>query len=273
MDSQAPSAFELDHYLRVSGATKPELFDWSAAQPRLDEHALFALAYMMDIEAHTVVYMRDLLSTRVVREVEVTGFLSCWVYEEFFHSLLLRRLLATQGVSIEDQRFAELRAHRRVGERLVRPVATIISRLSRHFPAVHMTWGALNEILTLTGYAALIDYTARSTSDPAVVETSLMSRILRRIMKDERRHFAFYFSQARTRLVTPAAQRLTNFLLRRFWAPVGTSVRGDEDAQRICGLLFADGAGRRRLTGIDSAISRLPGLEWFDLASRRCVGA
>ena len=106
------SAFDLDRYLRVCGATKPERFDWTTTkpQPRLSDDALFTIAYMMDIESHTIVYLRDLLSTRVVRDHEVTAFLSCWAYEEFFHSLLLRRFLATQGVSVEDKRFADLRS-------------------------------------------------------------------------------------------------------------------------------------------------------------------
>jgi hypothetical protein len=37
--------------------------------------------------------------------------------------------------------------------------ARLLSRLTRHFPAVHMTWGAINELSTLTGYHALIDRT------------------------------------------------------------------------------------------------------------------
>jgi hypothetical protein len=78
------TAFDLDRYLRVCGATKPECFDWTAVQPRLSDDALFTIAYMMDIESHTIVYLRDLLSTRVVRDNEVTTFLSCWAYEEFF---------------------------------------------------------------------------------------------------------------------------------------------------------------------------------------------
>lgn len=71
------TAFDLDRYLRVSGATKPESFDWTAPPPRLSDDALFTIAYMMDIESHTIVYLRDLLSTRVVLENEVTA-LSCW---------------------------------------------------------------------------------------------------------------------------------------------------------------------------------------------------
>jgi hypothetical protein len=115
------------------------------------------------------------------------------------------------------------------------------------------------------------DCVARTSSGILGGEDSLLSRIIRRIIKDERRHFAFYFAQARKRLHAPAAQRLTNFLLRRFWEEVGRSVRGSEDAQRICSVLFSNEVGLCRLTAIDTAISRLPGLEWFDLASRRCA--
>jgi hypothetical protein len=60
------TAFSLEKYLRASGATRPEAFDWSDCAPRLDDEALFCLGYMMDIEAHTIVYLRELLSTNVV---------------------------------------------------------------------------------------------------------------------------------------------------------------------------------------------------------------
>jgi hypothetical protein len=36
---------------------------------------------MMDIESHTIIYLRDPLSTRVVRDNEVTAFRSCWACE------------------------------------------------------------------------------------------------------------------------------------------------------------------------------------------------
>src|SRR5207253_4302556 len=147
--------FDLEHYLRVAGATKPESFDWSAPQPPLSEDALFCLAYMMDIESHTVVYLHELLSTPVILDNEVNSFLSCWAYEEFFHSLLLRRLLTAQGVEITDRRFAELRTQKNLRDRLIRPFATILSKFTSHWPAVHMTWGAVNELSTLTGYHGL----------------------------------------------------------------------------------------------------------------------
>ena len=261
------NSFNLDRYLRVSGATKPDCFDWTAAQPRLDDEALFALAYMMDIESHTIVYLRDLLGTRVIRENEVTAFLSCWAYEEFFHSLLLRRFLATQGVHIEDQRFKELRSQTSVADRFIRPAIGMLSRLTRHFPAVHMTFGAINEISTLNGYQALISRT-ETASEVSLGQPSLLTTILRRIIKDERRHFAFYFSQAQSRLQAPTARRLTSMLVRNFWTPVGVTVRGDASMARICAYLFPGREGIELLAKVDATIARLPGLDWFDLGAK-----
>jgi hypothetical protein len=261
------TAFDLDRYLRVCGATKPECFDWTASQPRLSDDALFTIAYMMDIESHTIVYLRDLLSTRVVRDNEVTTFLSCWAYEEFFHSLLLRRFLATQDVAIEDQRFADLRSRTSLADRFIRPGIAILSRLTRHFPAVHMTFGAINEISTLTGYQALISRTD-FTHDRSDSQRPLLTTILERIIKDERRHFAFYFNQARRRLRVPAARRLTALLVRNFWTPVGVTVRGDLAMRRVCAYLFPGDRGVERLGAVDKSIARLPGLEWFDLGAR-----
>lgn len=263
------SAFDLDRYLRVSGASKPELFDWDRRQPRLNDDALFCLAYMMDIESHTIVYLRELLSTRIIREAGVTAFLSCWAYEEFFHSLLLRRFLATQGVEIDDHRFADLRRRRSLADQIIVPVARLVSLMTRHFPAVHMTWGAINEFSTLTGYQAVI----RQTDPGAEREPALLTTILDRIIKDERRHFAFYFNQARMRLRPTAAQRLTSFLLRRFWTPVGVTVRGDASMRRACEFMFPADGGRDAFGKIDSRIRALPGLEWFDMGTRYAEAA
>jgi hypothetical protein len=252
--------FDLEKYLRNSGATRPDLFDWSDTGPRLDEEALFCLGYMMDIESHTVIYMKELLSTSVAEDPSITAFLSCWVYEEFFHSQVLKRLLESQGVTIEDARFTELR-RRKASRRIAEKLAGLASHLTRHFPAVHMTWGAINELSTLTGYHALIDRTRHP----------MLATVMSRIVKDERRHFSFYFNQARRMLKDPAARRITSFLVRHFWTPVGSPVRGDADAQRICAFLFPGPEGRARLTAMDEVIARLPGLEWFDLASRYCA--
>jgi rubrerythrin len=233
--------FDLERYLKVAGATRPEAFDWSVAGPPLEGEALFCLGYMMDIESHTI-------------DASITSFLSCWAYEEFFHSKVLRRLLEAHGVTVQDEHFAQLR-RRKASDHLQMGIARVLARITRHFCAVHMTWGAINEWSTLIGYRALI---ARS-------ENPLVARVLKRIIKDERRHYAFYFNQARNRLRPRAAQILTSLIVRKFWSPVGSPVRGDAAAARVCSYLFSDAEGARQIGLLDSAIARLPGLGWFDL--------
>jgi hypothetical protein len=175
---------------------------------------------------------------------------------------VLKRLLESQGVIIDDARFSELR-RRKPSRQMVEKLAAMASHLTRHFPAVHMTWGAINELSTLTGYHAMIERTRHA----------MVTTVMTRIIKDERRHFSFYFNQARKMLQDPAARRITSFVVRHFWTPVGSPVRGDADAHRICEFLFPGDEGRVRLTAMDEMIARLPGLEWFDLGTRYCGAA
>ena len=247
--------FDLDKYLRVAGGTRADTFDWSDPGPKLDEGALFCLGYMMDVEAHTIVYLSELLRTSVVEDASITAFLSCWNYEEFLHSQVLQRFLTTQGVSVENERFARLR-RRRPEDRFVQFGARILSRISRrHYPAIHMTWGAINEITAVESYRALDERT----------QHPLLSRILNRIIKDERRHFSFYFNQARNRLRYRAAQVLAATIIKCFWAPVGKPIRGESSTRRLQDYLYPDESARRRLVEADTTIARLPGFEWFNL--------
>ena len=81
--------FELDRYLRASKRLDLIGIDFD----RVSEHPLSAaeircLTYMMDIERHTVIYLRDLLSTSASKDPDVTAFLSLWVYEEWHRTFL-----------------------------------------------------------------------------------------------------------------------------------------------------------------------------------------
>jgi hypothetical protein len=250
-------AFNLEKYLRASGATRPEAFDWSDCAPRLDDEALFCLGYMMDIEAHTIVYLRELLSTTVIEDPSVTAFLTCWNYEEFFHSQVLKQFLTSQGITIDDQRFTNLR-RQKAADHLVQIVSQLLSRMTRHLPAVQMTWGAINELMGIECYRAL----AERTQHP------LLGTILDEIIKDERRHFSFYFNQAKVRLRPRAAQVLTTVILKYLWTPVGRPVRGETATRRLQNYLYPNESARLRFFELDSTIARLPGLGWFNLATR-----
>ncbi|MDP8929477.1 MAG: ferritin-like domain-containing protein [Actinomycetota bacterium] len=260
--------FDLDRYLRASGRVDLSAVAWD----RVGEHPLSGvetrcLAYMMDIESHTVVYLRDLLATRAILEPDVTAFLSCWVYEELWHGEAFSRFLGEAGLRLAPERAA-------VGERSPFPTKVDRNRGIRHFVgrsgtlrhlaillasafttdfvAVYVTWGAVNELSTLTAYQALIE----RTNHPILVD------LLRAIVKDERRHFAFYRAQARMRLACSArARRLTRWAMEHLWDPVGTGVRPQQETDFLITSLFSDERGLAAVRRMDDTIGQLPGLE------------
>ncbi len=121
----------------------------------------------------------------------------------------------------------------------------------------HEDWGmlielAINELTTLTGYLRLSE----------VADHPVLTDLLARIMKDESRHFFFYFRQAQLRLERSArAARITRFLVDRFWAPVGTGVQPAEETRFLAAYLMSDAAGRAAARRVDETIRRLPGFD------------
>src|SRR5712675_2245619 len=81
-------------YLKKSDRLKTEDLDWSQTQnfyPSKDE--IFLLNYFADVEGQVFFYARDLMNTSSVRTAEVRNFLTIWSYQEYFHSVALRRYL------------------------------------------------------------------------------------------------------------------------------------------------------------------------------------
>ncbi|MGH2829329.1 MAG: ferritin-like domain-containing protein [Actinomycetota bacterium] len=222
-----------------------------------------------------MIYLRDLLATRAALEPDVTAFLSCWVYEELWHGEALSRFLGEAGHRLPPDHGDHPRAdapypsraarnswiRRKLGGSGYAPhlVTMLGSLVVRDFVALHMTWGAVNELSTLTGYQRLI----QTTRHPVLVD------LLSRIIKDERRHFAFYRSQARLRLArSPQARRITRWALEKLWAPVGTGVRPQQETDFLIAHLFADEAGADAARTMDETISELPGLAGMRIVGR-----
>jgi hypothetical protein len=260
--------FDLDRYLRASKKVDLSSVEWD----RIGEHPVTAdearcLTYMMDIETHTVVFLRDLLATRASFDPEVTAFLSCWVYEELWHGEAFSRFLGEAGYSVapayEDVTGADAFPtrfdrnqwiRRRFGTKgYVSHIGTLLgSAVFRDFVAIHMTWGAVNELGTLTGYHRIID----KTDHPILVQ------LLRAIIKDERRHFAFYRSQARMRLASSKqARTITRWALEHLWAPVGTGVRPQAETDFVIHCIFGDADGVVAVKEMERMLGELPGLE------------
>jgi hypothetical protein len=251
---------DVDSLVRRSARLDVEDIDFEAFRSDpLDPDTLRCLRYMHDVEGHTACYLRDLLATRAHRDPEITAFLACWCYEEHWHGEAMASVLRAHGESGGGARLAATR--RRLPRRdALRPVAfTLVSALTPHIVAVHMTWGAVNEWTTQAGYGRL----AAKAGHP------VLSELLRRIMRQEGRHIDFYAMNARRRLAESAtARRLTRSALRRSWTPVGAGVMPDAEVRFLVTHLFGDAEGRAAAARIDRLVDRLPGLDGLRLAGR-----
>ena len=272
--------FDLDRYLRASGRVDLSTVEWG----RIQEHPITpeearCLTYMMDIESHTVVFLRDLLATRASFDPEVTAFLSCWVYEELWHGEAFSRFLGEAGYTLPpsyevtsgDDPFPSRVdrngwIRRKIGTKgYLSHIGTLLgSVLFRDFVAVHMTWGAFNELGTLTAYRRIIS----RTQHPVLVQ------LLQAIVKDERRHFAFYRAQARMRLArSQRARTITRWALEHLWAPVGTGVRPQAETDFLIHSLFGDADGLVAVKEMETTLAEIPGLEEIRVLSDAVAGA
>src|SRR5438067_3050244 len=195
--------FDLDRYLRASKKLDLSHLDWDDIPNHpLSDGDVMCMHYMMDIETHTVIYLRDLLATRAANDPQITAFLACWVYEELWHGEAFSDFLRAYGLEVpaepklpdgsvalptRPRRTQQLRERMGVGHQLFMLPSMLGSLVMRDFVALHMTWGAINEFTTLTGYYQLI----RRCPHP------VLHQLLRKVIQDERRHFAFYRAQAK----------------------------------------------------------------------------
>ena len=246
--------FDVDKYIKNSKKVDISDIDLSqAARYPVTDEEVRALTYMCDIESHTIVYLRAILNTCAVEDPQTTSFLSCWAYEEFFHGYTLRRFLNAVGAPVSATRTVEVQHATSFKEWLKELGSSIVCRFSPHFHGAYLTYGAISELSTLEGYGVL----ARRTQNPVLAE------IVKRLAKDERRHFSFYYNKARLQLQSRNAQRLTSFIIRHFWLPVGGGVKPDSEVSWILSFILGDPQGAEIARRIDATIAKLPGLEWF----------
>jgi hypothetical protein len=244
--------FDLDAWVSRSRALDLSDLPWDEVRAHpLSPGTLRVLRYMQDVESHAIVYLRALLSTRAIDDPQVATFLACWLYEETAHGRALARFLAASGHPVAPRP----RSRASLRERLEGIGAALLSRSWPGFVAVHMTWGAINELTTLTGYRQL----ARRAAHP------VLSELLSRIIRDESRHFLFYYEQAKHRLADPRTRRIARGLVSRFWAPVGSGVRPDAEVRFVAAHLLSGPDGRAAARRVDETIRRLPGFEQVPL--------
>jgi hypothetical protein len=259
----AMKAIDLDEYVTRSGALDVSDLPWDdIPKHRMPAGALRVLHYMQDTEVHTIVYLRELLSTRAMDDPAVATFLACWIYEETLHGRVLARFLAAAGQPVEPRP----RSAGTLAERVQAIGISLVSRAWPDFVGVHMVWGAINELTAVTAYNRLA----------ALADHPILSELLSRIVRDESRHFGFYFQQAQHRLVSPRVAWIARRLVDHFWAPVGSGVQPADETRFLAQYLFSGGDGAVAARKVDDTIRRLPGFgdaamleHWLD----RCADA
>ena len=124
--------------------------------------------------------------------------------------------------------------------------------MPRTFISLWMFWGALQECLTTQAYEEL----AKITKNPVLEE------LCRRIARQERRHFAYYFNQARDKLEgRPFDQKFVKWIANKFYAPVGGGVKTDEEGARLVAQLFPGNRIFEVMGYIEKRMAQLPGME------------
>ncbi|RAE28938.1 ferritin-like domain-containing protein, partial [Burkholderia multivorans] len=111
------------------------------------------------------------------------AFMTMWNREEFWHGEALAAVLKKHGIHVD---YDEIKAKRAgLGWKLALGPAkqSLLSNMvGSDFIAVHMAWGAANELSATAGYRR-----RAARRDPPV-----LSPLLERIAKQETRHVAFY---------------------------------------------------------------------------------
>lgn len=251
-------AFNLESYLENSGPLPLDGIDFSRAKDHpLEPDMLRALAYFTDVEGHTILWVRDLLNTGIRHDPRVTTFISCWGYEELFHSRAIDKFLRAYGVQTGEERLQAVRSNIRLIKEKFEALGTrLIGVHPWVLKATYYTWGAAAEHTTLSGYNIL----AKHTQNPVLRE------VLMRIAKDERKHYAFYFNEAKVALEhSELVRRLTFRLLDWLWTPVGTGIKPQEEVDFLMTYLARSDGGRgaELLLDVDRNISKLPGFSRF----------
>jgi hypothetical protein len=248
---------ELSHKLIYSD------LDWKLAREHgITERERECLQYFADIESQTVFYMMEVIDLEVAKQPDLLAFLTMWNYEEFFHAHAITRFLREVGVDVPPP--AERSQQVRRGARLRAGVEDFIQRsiartLPKTFVCLWQAWGAAAELLTTQAYEEM----ARLTTNPVLHE------LCKRIAKQERRHFAWYYESSRERLAGEKfAQKFVRGIFEYNWTPVGSGVKSPEQGAALIARLFPGQRVYDVFGTIDDRMSKLPGLEGLTVCSR-----
>jgi len=249
---------EIEKFISVSAKIETGDIDWEEARGvGLSEDERFVLTYFSDIESQTVRYLRTLLQMKLAFRPAISAFLMTWGYEEFFHGHALASLMAVCGHALEEDRMERVVKKAKFNEWLEAVLGPLLSKVfSNQFPAVYLSFGAIQEMTTLRGYERL----------KVITRNPALKILCERIARQERRHFAWYFNNAKELLEeSRLARTLARKLLEFNWVPVGAGVKSDAEVTRLFSILFPSEHGKHLVREVDAKMGTLPGLEGIQL--------
>ena len=254
---------DIAQHLAVSHKVEFEDLDWETARRiGITPQEIESLLYFADIESQTVHYFLEVAKLKVSRDPELLTFLTMWNYEEYFHSYAITHFLKQVGVDVESatDRAQKVRAGARFKAKFEDYAQGMIAwSAPKTFIGLWMFWGALQECLTTQAYEEL----ASNTQNPVLAE------LCRRIAKQERRHFAYYFGQAKKKLEGRAGtQRFVRWVANKFYAPVGGGVKTDAEGAQLVAQLFPKDRIFEVMSYIEKKMALLPGMDGLDCATR-----
>jgi hypothetical protein len=223
-------------------------------QHPIDPALIPTIIYMRDVERFTSLYQDELSHTPTGKDPAIKQFMERWSTEEITHSDLLHRFLEEAGLRTDENWYEVAKKKIPIGYRISRQITPRITNLmGRHFTGVHMTWGAINELSTLTGYQRMW----------TVAKHPVLEYILKHIAREEATHAFFYWSVARIKLLqSNFRQRLAKFIVEKFWTPVGQGTKPAHDANAVITTLFSGVEGLELIhQRVTRRIQQLPGLE------------
>jgi hypothetical protein len=148
---QDPAEFQ--RFIAGSRPIDLEGIDWEATSAHpLSDKVLRVLAYMQDVESHTVVFPRTIFSRRAVDDEQIGTFLICWLYEEGMHGRALAKFLDRAGHPVPPR----IQGRTTLMDHVDRTITTLMSVAWKDFLAMHMAWGAVHECTTIHAYRRLM---------------------------------------------------------------------------------------------------------------------
>jgi len=248
----------VDWYDNQERILTPDFLDtisWGeVSQTEVDPALVPVLLYFRDVEKLTEIYYKELRKTPTGRDPEVRQFMDKWQHEEDLHGELLNRFLEEAGFPSGDAWFEKMKHTIPRSYRYSSALGSLTANLfGKRFSAVHMTWGAINEMMTLTGYRQLW----KRANHP------VLTYILKAIVREESVHAFFYATFAKLQLQRSRyTQHIATYILKHFWSPVGQGAKPVKETAYVMDMLFDGAEGVSVMdTFVNKRLELFPGFE------------